>query len=177
MHQGSRSISVVIPNFNGKGLLQKNLPSVFECLQDINNDWEIIVVDDCSTDDSVEFIGENYPEIVLLANEQNMGFSPTIDKGIFHAKYELVLALNSDIKLQKGYFLHQFKYFEKTDTFGVIGRMLDYDTHVLMEAGRYPAKRFLKFNSTINYLSEDTKEWLPTLQLSGANALMQKTWT
>ena len=55
------TISIIIPNFNGRELLGKNLPSVIEAKKNKkNNIGEIIVVDDASTDDSVEVLKKNF---------------------------------------------------------------------------------------------------------------------
>ena len=72
-----KSIAVVIPNYNGRHLLERNLPSVFNALNSVNTDFEIIIIDDCSTDSSVAFIKQSYPTIRLIISDQNQGFSAT----------------------------------------------------------------------------------------------------
>ena len=80
---------------------------------------EIIVVDDCSTDHSVDFLLSAYPAIRILRNLKNSGFSVSVNKGVKQAQYDKVLILNSDVKLTPHYFKHQCeKYFEKENTFG-----------------------------------------------------------
>ena len=49
-------ISVIIPNFNGENIIRKNLPKVLDAVRDLNEEVEIIISDDCSTDSSVKFI-------------------------------------------------------------------------------------------------------------------------
>ncbi|WP_217452241.1 glycosyltransferase family 2 protein [Mucilaginibacter humi] len=101
------------------------LPFTFAAIENAGVTYEIIVVDDCSTDRSVEFIKEHYPQIRLLVNAKNAGFSFTCNRGINEAQHDLVLLLNSDVKLTPDYFEHQFKYFNADDTFGVMGRIID----------------------------------------------------
>lgn len=170
------SISVVIPNYNGKHLLEANLPSVYAALKFVNLKYEIIIVDDASIDDSVSFVLQHYPEIKLLKNEINKGFSPTINKGIFAAQYELVLALNSDVKLTENYFIEQLKYFEKPDTFGVMGHITDLDSPRIQDSGKFPSISFKGIKTTYNYIPETntSEKWLPSFFLSGANALMDR---
>jgi GT2 family glycosyltransferase len=170
------SISVVIPNYNGKHLLEANIPSVYTALQSTKLTYELIVVDDASTDDSVLFIKQLYPEIKLLKNDVNKGFSPTINKGIFAAKHELVLALNSDVKLTPNYFIEQLKYFEAPDTFGVMGHIIDLDSPKIQDSGKFPSISFKGIKTTYNYLpnTEIKNTWLPSFFLSGANALMDR---
>jgi glycosyltransferase involved in cell wall biosynthesis len=67
-----KSISVVIPNYNGKHLLERNLPSVYKALNNTKIDFEIIIVDDFSTDNSTIFITQNYPLVNLITNEKKV---------------------------------------------------------------------------------------------------------
>ena len=76
------SISVVIPNYNGALLLKQNLGSVITALQETGLKYEIIVSDDDSTDESVSFLKKNYPEILVIKNSSNRGFSKNINSGI-----------------------------------------------------------------------------------------------
>lgn len=170
------SISVVIPNYNGKHLLEANIPSVLEALRFTEAEKEIIVIDDASTDSSVQFMKQHYPNIQLTVNETNQGFSPTINKGIFAAKHQLVLCLNSDVELSPDYFKHQLKYFEKADTFGVMGKIIDQADKHLQDAGKYPKISFKGIKGSYNYIpnSLPTEMWLPTFFLSGANALIDR---
>ena len=172
-----RSISVGIPNYNGRDLMEANLPSVFEALKVAAVAFEVIVVDDASTDESVAFLKKAFPQVVLLQNEHNQGFSPTINRGIMAATKDLVLALNSDVKLTPNYFLPLFKYFSKADTFGVMGRILDLDGEKVQDVAKYPQqKRTGKIKSTIDFVLEPmpTDFWVPSLYLSGANALVDR---
>ena len=105
-----KSISVVIPNYNGSKLLEQNLPSVYEALNNAKTDFEIIITDDCSTDSSVTFIRQNYPLVRLVINEKNQGFSASCNKGIALANKDLILLLNTDIELNKDFFESQFMF-------------------------------------------------------------------
>ena len=131
-------ISVVIPNFNGENILPVIMPSVFNSLLFTNVPFEIIVADDCSTDNSVLFLRNTYPEIIIIESDENLGFAPTINKGIFLAKNDLVFLLNNDVKISKDYFVHQFRYFEKEDTFGVMGRIIGWDDDNIQDGAKYP---------------------------------------
>lgn len=167
-----KSISVVIPNYNGKQLLEKNLASVFSALKNIK-DYEVIVADDASTDESVAYIETNWQNVILIKNKINVGFSKNINSGFKVATKDLVLALNSDVLLDENYFAEQFKYFDNADTFGVMGSI--FNDEKLIDAAKYPLWKGGKLVTTLNVeLLELTNEWLPTLFLSGANALMDR---
>src|SRR5689334_3879770 len=97
-------ISVVIPNYNGRYLLAEIIPSLLEALKNAGLPYEIIVSDDQSMDDSISFLQSSFPQIKIIANEVNQGFSPTINKGIYASQYSHLLLLNSDVKLTPSYF-------------------------------------------------------------------------
>ena len=77
-----RGISVVIPNYNGAHLFPLTLPSVFHALQQTGLPSEIIVVDDHSTDDSLSVLSSSFPQVVVIRNAQNSGFSSLIQQGV-----------------------------------------------------------------------------------------------
>ena len=92
-------ISIIIPNYNGEELLKKNLPKVQSAIENSKNEVEIIVVDDASTDTSVSVISNSkfqIPNLRLIKNEKNLGFSSTVNKGVKGAKGEIVVLLNTD---------------------------------------------------------------------------------
>jgi GT2 family glycosyltransferase len=133
----SKSVSVIIPSFNGKELLEENLPFVIRSLVEFPRS-EIIIVDDASTDDSIDFLKRNYPEIRVIKNVENIGFGPSINAGLKEANHDLVLLLNNDIKLDKKYISTSLKYFTDPDTFGVMGIIKDELSGVIMEGIKWP---------------------------------------
>ncbi|WP_419699824.1 glycosyltransferase family 2 protein [Mucilaginibacter sp. NFX135] len=166
-------ISVVIPNYNGKNLLEKNLPLVFSALKASGVAYEVIVADDASADGSVDFISQQYPEIILIKSEKNGGFATNINKGISAAKLDLVLMLNSDIKLSEEYFITQLRYFAIADTFGVMAQIRDEESDEVVEACKYPRQSFFKINHLKN-VAFDKGGNIYTYYLSGANALVNR---
>jgi len=175
-HSPVSGISVVIPNYNGRYLLEEILPSVLEALQNTKLPHEIIVSDDKSTDDSVSFIQNTYPQIIVIANEINRGFSPTINKGIFVAKHSHLLLLNSDVKLTQDFFPGLIRYFDKDDTFGVMSRIIGWDNGTIQDGGKYPSFHGLKIKTSGNYIpvQEEPGQWLYSIYLSGANAFVDR---
>ena len=167
-----KSVSIVVPNYNGRKLLEEYLPFTLTAVKNTGIDYEIIIVDDCSTDDSVSFITAAYPHILLLTNTDNRGFSYSCNRGIEAAKYELILLLNSDVKLSPDYFHHQWKYFTMADTFGVMGRIIDMQGENIQDAARVPKFNGLKLKTDYFYYTENKNDLLFTFYLSGANALI-----
>lgn len=96
----SSSVAVVILNWNGRHFLEKFLPSVtgssFENLS-------IIVADNASTDDSVSFLQNNYPEIKILLNASNEGFAKGYNTALKQVATDYYILLNSDVEVSKGW--------------------------------------------------------------------------
>lgn len=87
-------VSIVIVNWNTSDILRDCLSSIFE--QTYNIEYEIIVVDNASTDGSVEMVRREFPQVVLIENSGNRGFAAANNQGIAVAKGRYVLLLNSD---------------------------------------------------------------------------------
>jgi GT2 family glycosyltransferase len=166
-----KSISVIIPNYNGAKLLEKYLPYTLAALEKVSS-WEVIVVDDASSDGSVDFIKSTYPDIVLVQNRENSGFSVTCNAGMEVSRYNYLFFLNSDIKLTPGYFENQWSVFDREDTFGVMGKILEMDSGEIEVASKYPRKVGNKYKISSQFYYKGEGTFAPTAFLSGANALV-----
>ncbi len=91
--------SIVIPNWNGRDLLEKYLPSVVEATKN-NPAHEVIVVDNGSTDGSADYVRRNFPTVRLLALERNLGFGGGCNAGVAAARNGVVVLLNSDMRVE-----------------------------------------------------------------------------
>ena len=89
-------IDIVIPNWNGRHMLEICLPSLYS---QTHKDFDIIVVDNGSTDDSLDYIHTNFPEVKVIALDKNYGFSAAVNRGIESGCREWVLLLNNDIEM------------------------------------------------------------------------------
>ena len=96
-------VSVVTPNYNGLKFLNNYFETLLIQSRFIE---EIILIDNNSTDGSIEFIEEfmrssNYPiDIVLIKNDENLGFAPAVNQGIKAAKSEYIYSVNNDVELE-----------------------------------------------------------------------------
>ena len=95
---GAQSASVVIPNWNGRDLLEKYLPSVVQAVSG-HPDNEVILVDNGSTDGSADFVRQRFPSVKLLALPENLGFGGGSNAGFRAAKNDIVVLLNSDMRV------------------------------------------------------------------------------
>jgi len=166
-----KSVSIIIPNYNGRQLLEKYLPFTLQAVHNAEVEFEVIVIDDCSSDDSVEYLQHSYPSVQLIRNPVNKGFSFSCNKGIKAAQKDLALILNSDVKLSADYFEHLWPYFEEESTFGVMGRIIDMGGTRIQDAARMPEGNRLKLKTAwFYYLADGGHAY--TFYLSGANALV-----
>ena len=90
-----QSLSVVLLNYNGKTYLEKFLPSVVK----YSATNEVVVVDNGSTDDSVDFLKANFPKIKLIEFDENHGFCGGYNKAIPLVDAEFVVLLNTDVEV------------------------------------------------------------------------------
>jgi GT2 family glycosyltransferase len=157
-------------------LLQQIVPSLLEALNTVGLPYEIIVSDDASTDDSVKYLNDSFKEIIVQQNNSNSGFSITANKGIFASRHSHVLLLNNDVRLTKNYFTSLLRYFDKPDTFGVMGRIIGWDNDVIQDGGKYPFFHGVKIKTSLNYIPLNSKpdSWLYSMYLSGANAFVDR---
>lgn len=91
--------SLVIPNWNGRDLLEKFVPSWLAAIAN-HPGSEIIVVDNGSTDGSAAWLHRNYPQVTVLALEKNLGFGGGSNAGFEAAKNDIVVLLNSDMRVE-----------------------------------------------------------------------------
>lgn len=86
-------VSVIVINYNGKEFLKDCLESIYG---QNYHDFELIVVDNGSTDGSVQFIKEKFPDTILIENKENLGFAVANNQGIEILRGKYVALLNND---------------------------------------------------------------------------------
>lgn len=120
----SHGISVVIPNYNGEQLLKENLPSIISALKHWGGEYELIVVDDCSKDASCRLIADHFPQVRLLVNSSNMGFSRTCNAGFKESHYPVGICINNDVKVETDFIAPLLKHFQDLTVFAVTPNIL-----------------------------------------------------
>lgn len=108
--------AVVIPNWNGLKLLEKNLVKVISAVEE---GTEIVVVDDGSPDQSNQFLQENFPQVKIVRHQRNLGFGAACNTGVREASGELVALLNLDVVPEKGFLAAAAKSFGDKAVFAV----------------------------------------------------------
>jgi GT2 family glycosyltransferase/glycosyltransferase involved in cell wall biosynthesis len=110
--------TVVIPNWNGRELLAKYLPSVVAALAG-NPRNEIIVVENGSSDGSAEFLRREFPGVRLLALDRNLGFGGGSTAGFRAATNDVVVLLNSDMRVERDFLVPLLEPFADPAVFAV----------------------------------------------------------
>lgn len=114
------NISLVIPNWNGKHLLEKNLPSVVAAVDNYNGkNNEIIIVDDASGDNSLLFLKNTFPQIKIIKNEKHEGFSVSCNRGVAESAGEIIILLNNDVSPEIDFLQPLIKHFTDENVFAV----------------------------------------------------------
>ena len=128
-------LSIVIVNYNVSNFLEQCLNSVYAALKNIPA--EVFVVDNNSVDGSQEMLQLKFPQVQLIANKVNVGFSKANNQAILKSKGKYVLLLNPDTVVQEDTFEKCFQYMEQNKEVGALGvRMLDGRGRFLPESKR-----------------------------------------
>ena len=181
-------LSVIIVNYNVEHFLEQCLLSVQKASKEI--EAEVFVIDNNSIDGSLAMIKEKFPEVITIANKENVGFSKANNQGIKLAKGELVLLLNPDTIVEEDTFTKCIKFMEDHEDAGGLGvKMIDGKGKFLPESKRglpTPSVAFYKIFGLsalfprskkmgkyhLGYLSKDENHEIQIL--SGAYMLIRK---
>lgn len=182
-------LSLVIVNYNVQYFLENCLNSVVKATKGLS--CEIFVVDNNSVDGSVEMVQEKFPEVKLIANKENMGFSKANNQAIKQASGEYILLLNPDTVVEENTFKTCIDFFDSHPHAGGVGvKMLDGKGRFLPESKRglptpsvafykifglaqlFPkSKRFSQYH--LGHLSKDKNHEVEIL--SGAFMMIRKS--
>ena len=130
-------ITLIITNWNGRELLRECLPSILKSVAyDKKRSYEIMVVDDCSSDDSLEVLAREFPTVRAEKTPVNYGFHGANNFGAGLARSRLIMPMNNDIKLDEDALYHLAEHFEGKDTFSVSGKFYTFDGTTFLYGNR-----------------------------------------
>ncbi|MDP2632350.1 MAG: glycosyltransferase family 2 protein [Candidatus Curtissbacteria bacterium] len=130
-------LSVIIVNWNTKKLLQNCLISIYRFTKHIN--FEVIVVDNGSKDGSAEMVSKKFPQVKLIPNRDNFGFTKANNQGIKAAIGEYILLLNSDTYLIENSLKKLVEYAKSLNNFGALAPLLlNEDRSTQQSVGFFP---------------------------------------
>ena len=133
-------VSIIIVNYNTKQLLADCLNSIYEQTKDIN--FEVIVSDNGSKDGSIEMLKADFPQVILIENNANLGFGAANNRGLAIAKGKYIFYLNSDTILLNNAVKCFFDYWEENgerENIGALGcNLIDTNGIVMRSDGPFP---------------------------------------
>lgn len=136
----SLDVSIIIVNYNTKDLTRNCLKSIFEQTKNIS--FEVIVSDNGSNDGSIEMIKSEFPQVILIENNENLGFGAANNCGLKIAKGKYIFYLNSDTVLLNNAAKIFFEYWENSpekEKIGALGGVLqDEKGNLIHSGGEFP---------------------------------------
>ena len=122
-------VSILIVSYNTRELLKNCISSIYEHTKDV--DFEIIVSDNDSKDDSIQMLKKEFPDVIVIDNKKNLGFGAANNKALDIARGKYIFYLNSDTILLNNAVKYFFYYWEESpdkENIGVLGcNLLDFE--------------------------------------------------
>ena len=129
-------LSIVIVSWNVREKLEANLRSLFASKGDFS--YEVFVVDNASGDGSAQMVKQDFPQVTLIANDQNLGFAKANNQALKQAKGEWLLLLNPDMRLEPQT-LADFLAWLRSSTAAIAGcRLVDGQANLVPHVRRFP---------------------------------------
>lgn len=160
------NISIVIPTYNGKDLLEEYLEAVVDAMkfwevhEKGQGKGEIIVVDDASTDGTFEWLHEHYSQVRVIRNPKNLRFAESCNSGVQAAKGEVVVLLNNDVEPHAEFLIPLLSHLEDSKVFAVGCR----------EINRFEGKALIGGRGVMAFMRGLVVHWRPKDQESPATA-------
>ncbi len=161
--------SFIIVNYNSEALLKKCIRSIFTHVKNLL--YEIIVVDNASTDESPKIVETEYPSIHLIKNRENVGYASAINQGIEVSRAPYLVIMNNDIELLSNKLEMMFSIMEDNTKIGILGpAFVNADGSAQKSYFRFPSlfsrigvltsanKLYNRYSSTLHSASQELFE-------------------
>ena len=130
-------ITLIITNWNGSNLLRECMPTVLEAVRfDRHHCYEVMVIDDCSTDNSLKILADEFSEVRTEQTPQNLGFQEANNYAVKLAESKIVMPMNNDIKLDPKALRYLAQHFDNKDIFAVSGKIFAFDQTTFLYGNR-----------------------------------------
>ncbi|QPJ62648.1 MAG: glycosyltransferase family 2 protein [Candidatus Nitronauta litoralis] len=126
----AHDITLIVTNWNGRDLLRECLPTLKRAVEnDPAHSYEVMVIDDCGSDDSLSVLEKDFPWVRAEKTPRNLGFQGANNHAAKLADSPVIMLLNNDIKLHPESLSHLAKHFDDRDNpvFAASGRIYDFD--------------------------------------------------
>jgi len=151
-------LSISIVNWNTRELLKKCLKSIYQNTQQIK--YEIFVVDNASIDHSVEMVKSDFPQVNIIKNKENVGFSKANNQAFKKSKGRYFLLLNSDIVVFSYTFDRMVEFMDLHPEVGIVGcKLLNPDGTFQYSCGEFHSISKILISKIIP-VNNFTKKWL-----------------
>lgn len=165
-------VSIITVNYNGKKYLRKCLDSIYK-LNYPKNKFEIIVVDNCSTDDSINYVRKNFPKVKIFKNDIN-NYCRANNLGIKVAKGKYIAILNNDTKVDQNWLIELVKVIELDKSIGVVGSKILLPDGRIQNAGHIEFPNFYWSERGFGEEKEKYNKLEGIVSLCGAAVLYRK---
>lgn len=144
MNNDLKKVIIIISNYNGATNKYKNKPLLYWPLNSLKKtkykNYKIILADDCSTDNSIKYVKNNFPYVEIVKNKENGGYSKNNNNAIRYClrkyKPDYILLLNNDIIItEKDWLGKLVKVAESNNNIGLVGCKLVYPNNRIQHAG------------------------------------------
>jgi GT2 family glycosyltransferase len=137
MNTNNPEISLVIITFNGLEFVDDCLATTYTSLANVSS--EVIIIDNGSDDGTPELIDSKYPEVILIRNENNMGFARAANQGFELARGQYIFLLNQDTRIRDGAIVQLADRMKGEDKIGTIGpRFIGFDGRLQKSCRAFP---------------------------------------
>ncbi len=172
------SCSLVMLNWNGLHLLKESIPALLDAVEKDGGHHQVLVVDNGSSDKSLEWLKENYPEVDILQLEKNLGFGPGNNLGVEAARNEIVILLNNDMIVRSDFLAPLLQGFSRPDIFAVTSQIHFPEGKRREETGATAAyfdKSYLHFTHLPVKSSHLKRGYLPVLWAGGGSSAFRRS--
>ena len=167
----SELVSVIIVNYNHKKYLESCINSVLK--QDFPH--EIIIVDNCSSDGSIDFIKNKFSQIRVIENNQNLGYGPAINKAVRYANGKYIAILNPDTIVERDWLRELIKPLKNNENLITTSKILLYDGSAINTCGNIVHFTGLGFTNGLNKPVNSFLEPSFKYGISGCSFAIKKT--
>ena len=109
-------VAIVVLNWNGKHFLEQFIPGILSHLPEYT---ELIIADNCSTDDSIDFVKQHYPNLRLVINKENGGFAKGYNDALKVIEADYYVLLNSDVEIKSNWIEPIYELMESDSSIGI----------------------------------------------------------
>jgi O-antigen biosynthesis protein len=174
----SSETTIVIVNWDGRHLLAECLPAVIEAVRYDGRKHDILVVDNGSTDGSIEFVRQNFACVRILSLDRNYGFAEGNNRGIANVRTDIIVLLNNDMIVDRGFLRPLTDAFSDDAVFAVTSQIFFHDqTRRREETGKTRAR----FERGFFYLwhddiqpKDDTAPAVPVVWAGGGSCAIDR---